>query len=965
MASTACAAPPDLREQVSLDGTWDFTPKGGEKTTIPVPEYWDAGPGFKTDEAVYAREVEVPASFAGKRVTVEFDSVCQIAEVAVNGQPVGTHVGGWIPFSFDITDLVTPGKTFTLRVNVFGGNHMPIVSDKGAVQWPVGWYGHQMRWGINFDVWLRAYGVVSIEDAQIVTSFRKQTLTVTYELYNSDIKPRTVTIKGEVRNPATGGIEKALASRPVTLAAGERRTVTVSKQWENPLLWFPYPDTRHPLYHLQSRVEEGKTIVDRETRRFGFREVWIEGDHYMLNGIRLNLYGANITDHHEGYKNARYQRMTRETWPQTLAQWEALNVRFARFHMAPVDPFVLDACDEQGFLVMEESAIYAREYVQPAATDTKAFLENSKQWIGPWVRSRRNHPCIVQWSAENEMLGYGDWRDIQQDARQWGAEIRKYDVTRPVVYEGDGEYFRDFSEEVYDLHYPEGYLRQWQLPIYGYRLEQDGVPNGIGEFLTSYDTNGPANQWMQGTIVRGLRYTNWADIRPYTTSWVWRDLQSEKTANLRNGQAFVALFDKGYDSLGTAPLAEGKLPELRAGSRERRDCVLYNDEFRDTEITVSITLKSGDTVCAAGQRIVTLPLGEHADIPCEFQVPNLGGATLDMVLETRKRGEMKFSETKRFTVVGEKAPDASTSPEINIGAPRLVNLRVQSDLRIATPFAPSRNGKRGVVRLTLTNQEEKETAQGQVTLSVEPQGGGRVVGDAVLTYTLRPGKRVVREFAVEVFPGRSTIRTRSEALGLRNSAVNVSVASPIARLASVPSVEQFSAALRAVVPKEIQYGGQPLARVQYAVAGEFLAVQAQVLDARITPELKAWPDTALDVMASAPDTWIVRQVVFLPKGPDGAGQVDLNENGRALPAPQIAWKVAPLPGHGYALSALIPLSLYKLDFRAKEFLLECATAAAPAADVPVQYVTLFRSVAAFRDNSHFGWVVVADEEKPQ
>ncbi len=178
----ANAAPPELRAQISLNGTWFFTPAGGEKTTITVPDYWDARPGFTTDHAMYAREVMVPAAFAGKRVRVEFDSVCQIAEVLVNGTSVGKHVGGWIPFSFDITDLVTPGTPCTLQVDVLGGNHAPIVNAQGAVQWPVGWYGHQMRWGINCDVWLRAYGTVSIEDAQIVTSYRSHTLTVTYTI---------------------------------------------------------------------------------------------------------------------------------------------------------------------------------------------------------------------------------------------------------------------------------------------------------------------------------------------------------------------------------------------------------------------------------------------------------------------------------------------------------------------------------------------------------------------------------------------------------------------------------------------------------------------------------------------------------------------------------------------------------------------------------------------------------------
>jgi hypothetical protein len=176
-------------------------------------------------------------------------------------------------------------------------------------------------------------------------------------------------------------------------------------------------------------------------------------------------------------------------------------------------------------------------------------------------------------------------------------------------------------------------------------------------------------------------------------------------------------------------------------------------------------------------------------------------------------------------------------------------------------------------------------------------------------------------------------------------------------MAALANVEQVPMALKTDAPHDIQYRNQPLGRMQYAIAGDYLAVRMQVLDARITPTLKAWPDTAVDILASVPGTDTVRQVVFLPKGP-GGGPVNLNENGHALPAPQVAWQVTPLPDHGYTLTALIPLTLFQLDAAVHEFLFDCAVCAAPAPDAPVQYQTLFRSYAAFHNNSRFGRLIV-------
>lgn len=178
----------------------------------------------------------------------------------------------------------------------------------------------------------------------------------------------------------------------------------------------------------------------------------------------------------------------------------------------------------------------------------------------------------------------------------------------------------------------------------------------------------------------------------------------------------------------------------------------------------------------------------------------------------------------------------------------------------------------------------------------------------------------------------------------------------IRRIAALPSIEKVLPALQHTAAKVIRYG-QPLARVQCAVAGKELAITVQVYDARITPGMKDWPDSSVDVMCSMPGSKTVRQVVFQPNGA-GRGKISLHENGNLLADPSVRWTTTALPGNGYILSALIPLSVLKVDLTSGRFLFECAACAAPATGGPVQYRTLFHSVSGFMNNIRFGHMVI-------
>jgi len=95
---------PPLRDEISLNGTWNFTTAEGVIGTIPVPEYWDAYPNYSTDKGTYELSVTVPSTWTGKRIKLDFEGVSQTAAVYINGDSVGYHIGGWIPCLLIMTE---------------------------------------------------------------------------------------------------------------------------------------------------------------------------------------------------------------------------------------------------------------------------------------------------------------------------------------------------------------------------------------------------------------------------------------------------------------------------------------------------------------------------------------------------------------------------------------------------------------------------------------------------------------------------------------------------------------------------------------------------------------------------------------------------------------------------------------------------------------------------------------------
>jgi beta-galactosidase len=343
---------------ISLNGTWRIQPAGGTEQEIAVPGFWERVSGLRdVHEATYTREFDVPESFAGRRVLLRFDAVGDAAEVSVNGQHAGGHVGACLPFEVDITALVTiPSTGNKLAVAVRDDTHFSVPRQsndrRDRKSWMPRGMGANNRKGLYQAVALLARPVVDIADVRIRTSVRQRELSVTYELFNG----RKETIQAQLSAQVTSQDGKAAVTLPpksVELPGFVTTTVTLTAPFEGVELWQP----DHPtLYTLQTTLADSRndTPLHRLSTRFGFREAWFAGIHFYLNGVRCNLRGES-----PAYSEKADLLATHESTAEMVRRYQAANCNVLRFHSMPAPPHVLDVCDELGMLVIDESAIYA------------------------------------------------------------------------------------------------------------------------------------------------------------------------------------------------------------------------------------------------------------------------------------------------------------------------------------------------------------------------------------------------------------------------------------------------------------------------------------------------------------------------------------------------------------------------------------------------------------------------------
>ena len=172
------------------------------------------------------------------------------------------------------------------------------------------------------------------------------------------------------------------------------------------------------LYDVVVSVVSGRRVGHETSTRVGFREARFERDGFFLNGRRLQLFGLNRHEWYPYVGAAMPDRVHRRD--AEILKYD-LNCNMVRCSHYPQSPAFLDACDELGLLVWEESPGW--DYI-----GDDAWREQVVRNVEDMVRRDRNRPSVIIWGTRlNETEN-----DVELYARTRSAAVR-LDGTRATT----------------------------------------------------------------------------------------------------------------------------------------------------------------------------------------------------------------------------------------------------------------------------------------------------------------------------------------------------------------------------------------------------------------------------------------------------------------------------------------------------------------------------------------------------
>lgn len=521
-----------FRQEICLNGYWDFqpvkTPKdykqgkgiapelpaptetGWSKTPIKIPSPWNInsyafrnleGPDHRNYPS-YPKEwdnilmgwmkksVTIPADWTGEDIKLYFEAVAGEAVVYVNGKEVGRNFDLFLPFTCDITDVVTPGATAEVLVGVRSQKLFEDNSTVGRRIVPAGsMWGYTIN-GIWQDVYLLAVPKVSIADVYVKPLVSKNKLEVEVAIANNTPANVNVALSGTVKEwinkagsdvniapvPAStlGETALVLPSKNIMIPANDTVKVTVEQPVDGNLaFWTPEQPN---LYGLVLNLKNKKQDIDTKYERFGWREWTLDGTRQLLNGKPYALRSDSW--HFQGIP----QMTRRYAWAWFKAIKD-MNGNAVRPHAQVYPRFYLDMADEMGICVLDETANWASD--GGPKLDSELFWENSRDHLRRFVKRDRNHASVFGWSISNEnkpvILYVFNRPDLlprqKEEWEVWRDIVRELDPTRPWI-SADGEDDGDGILPVTVGHYGDkNSMDNWKAI---------GKPWGMGEHSMAY-----------------------------------------------------------------------------------------------------------------------------------------------------------------------------------------------------------------------------------------------------------------------------------------------------------------------------------------------------------------------------------------------------------------------------------------------------------------------------------------------
>ncbi|NUQ63106.1 MAG: hypothetical protein HUU20_11570 [Pirellulales bacterium] len=447
------------RERISINGLWRWQPAEDQSGQVPagnwghfkVPGCWPGTTDYmqKDCQTVHAhpawsdkrlaevtaawhqREISIPKDWDNRRIALSVEYLNSSATVYVDGRKTGEMQ--FPSGEIDLTSFCRPGGKHVLSMLVAAKplhEVMLMFNDTNASRRA---RGSVARRGLCGDVYLIGEpSPARIDGVNVATSVRKGEITVTVAIQGP--QPRR---QYALRAAITDNGQKVMEFTTRAFGAGDLKDgrLAMTEKWLPEKLWDIH--TPQNMYRLDvSLLEDGQLRDTAYPVRFGFREFWIDGRDFYLNGTRIFLSAlpfdnAQVSAAAAGYEGAR----------ESMLRLKSIGINFVYTHNYGCEPGthlsfeeILKAADDVGMLVSLSQPHFAQyDWQAPDAQNKNGYLHHA----GFYVRVAGNHPSVVFYSMSHNATGYADDMNpdlidgIQSSRDSWSGN----NVTRALMAE--------------------------------------------------------------------------------------------------------------------------------------------------------------------------------------------------------------------------------------------------------------------------------------------------------------------------------------------------------------------------------------------------------------------------------------------------------------------------------------------------------------------------------------------------
>ncbi len=419
------------RERVCLNGLWRWQPTREDAGPVPaegwgyfkVPGFWPGRTNYIQEDcqtlhvhsswkdadlrgltaAWYQREITIPEDWVGRRITLDAQYVNSFAVVYLDGKKAGE-----IRFPAGEVDLTTAcraGGKHLLTLLVLALPLKGVLLSYTDTNSAKAVKGLVERRGLCGDIYLaNTPTVANISDVRIETSVRQGEVTVHAALTSLAAK-RPYVLRVQIREGDR--TVRTFSSKPFQAGDLQDGRIVVSEKWKPEKLW----DLHTPQHTFTAVVTlteaEGERLDVYYPVRFGFREFWIDGRDFFLNGTRLYLSAVPLDSAQLGARAATYEGAR-----ETLQRLQSFGINFVYTHNYGCEPGshvsftdILRAADDVGMLVALSQPHFGHyEWKAPDAERTNGYARHAEFY----VRAAQNHPSVVAYSMSHNATGYAE-----------------------------------------------------------------------------------------------------------------------------------------------------------------------------------------------------------------------------------------------------------------------------------------------------------------------------------------------------------------------------------------------------------------------------------------------------------------------------------------------------------------------------------------------------------------------------